>query len=101
GTWLGDSNLDGRFDSTDLVQVFTVGKFETGQPAIYSEGDWNGDGQFNSNDFVTAFANGGYNNGLAGQVFVPEPQLTWCLAALLILFRRCGRTEAVYFSKTA
>ncbi|MCA9216039.1 MAG: DUF5060 domain-containing protein [Planctomycetales bacterium] len=56
----GDSNGDGRFDSTDLVHVFIAAKFETGKPATFEEGDWNGDGVFNSRDFVEAFINGKY-----------------------------------------
>ena len=34
-TWMGDANLDGEFNSGDMVQVFVKGKYETGQDA-----DW-------------------------------------------------------------
>lgn len=30
GTWIGDSNLDGEFNSGDLVQVFQAGHYEDG-----------------------------------------------------------------------
>ena len=63
GTWYGDSNLDGVFDSSDLVQVFVPAKYETGEPAVWSEGDWNADGQFDSSDLVRAFQGGGYEAG--------------------------------------
>ncbi|MCA9214320.1 MAG: hypothetical protein KDB27_14710, partial [Planctomycetales bacterium] len=68
GVVVGDSNLDGKFDSTDLVAVFTVGKFETGEAATHAEGDWNSDGFFNSTDFVAAFqANSYQRNRLAAE----------------------------------
>ena len=73
-TWVGDANLDGEFNSTDFVEVFTAGKYETGQAAGWGEGDWDGDLQFNSSDFVAAFTNGGYEVGPRAAVnAVPEP----------------------------
>ncbi len=83
GTWLGDSNLDNLFNSSDFVKVFTEGKFETGSAAVWSQGDWNGDGVFNSGDFVAAFIDGGYEigNRPAGVAVVPEPSS----AVLLLL----------------
>lgn len=56
----GDVNHDGCFNSSDMVQVFSIGKFETCQFATYDEGDWNGDGVFNSSDLVLAFQRGTY-----------------------------------------
>ncbi|MEZ6120759.1 MAG: PEP-CTERM sorting domain-containing protein [Pirellulaceae bacterium] len=74
GTWIGDSNGDGEFGTGDFVQVFTIGKFESGQAAKWSEGDWNLDGQFNTSDFVAAFTEGGFEKGPRGGVAaVPEP----------------------------
>jgi hypothetical protein len=61
----GDANRDGRFDSSDFVQVFQAGKYQTGQPATWAEGDWNGDGFFDSGDFVLAFQCGGYEKPAA------------------------------------
>lgn len=52
---LGDSNRDGVFDSSDLVQVFQGGRFETNQAAEFADGDWNGDGVFDTSDLVAAF----------------------------------------------
>ena len=62
-TWFGDSDLNGEFNSGDLVKVFQAGKYETGLAATWSEGDWNCDGLFDSGDLVTAFQDGGYEQG--------------------------------------
>ena len=61
-TSFGDSNLDGIFNSSDLVQVFQNGKYENGLvgSAGWEDGDWNGDGVFSSNDLVLVFQEGGY-----------------------------------------
>ena len=61
----GDSNLDGVFDSSDLVQVFQRGKYEDDQAnnAGWADGDWNGDGDFDTTDLVTAFSAGRYSSG--------------------------------------
>lgn len=59
----GDANLDGIFDSTDLVEVFRGGKYEddTVGNAGWADGDWNGDGEFNTADLVAAFSTGRYD----------------------------------------
>ncbi|MCA9167391.1 MAG: PEP-CTERM sorting domain-containing protein [Planctomycetales bacterium] len=74
GTWLGDANLDGEFNSSDLVTVFSAGKYETANDATWTEGDWDGDGKFGSSDLVRAFMDGGYEQGTRAAVAaVPEP----------------------------
>jgi probable HAF family extracellular repeat protein len=73
-TYYGDANLDGEFNSSDMVQVFAAGKSETEEYASWSEGDWNGDGVFDSSDMVAAFTDGGYEKGAkTGPAVVPEP----------------------------
>ena len=63
GSGLGDVNLDGRFDSTDLVMAFERGLYETGsQTAAHVDGDWNCDGEFNSRDLVDAMFYGHYQS---------------------------------------
>lgn len=73
-TWFGDANLDGEFNSSDFVNVFTSGKFEAGINASWAEGDWDGDGKFTTGDFVAAFTDGGFEVGPRGATqAVPEP----------------------------
>ena len=88
GTYLGDSNLDGEFNSTDFVTVFQAGQYEdhlVGN-STWETGDWNGDAEFDSSDFVAAFQEGGYEKGprVAAQP-VPEPGCHVQLVATLLL----------------
>jgi hypothetical protein len=64
-TYFGDSNLDSRFDSLDLVQVFKAGQYEDeiSQNSVWSTGDWNGDGDFTSSDFIGPFQEDAYERG--------------------------------------
>ncbi|MCA9199965.1 MAG: CotH kinase family protein [Planctomycetales bacterium] len=61
-TSLGDVNLDGRFNSADLVIVFRAGEYEDqrSQNSTWSRGDWNCDGEFNTADLVAAWTVGRY-----------------------------------------
>ena len=61
-TRFGDANLDGLFDSSDLIKVFQAGEYEDQQTGNsgWQEGDWDGDGDFTSSDLVFAFQHGGY-----------------------------------------
>ena len=72
-TYSGDANLDGEFNSSDFVAVFSVGKYETGEAVGWAGGDWDGDGLFNSSDFVRAFSSAGYEQGPREPAAVPEP----------------------------
>ena len=58
----GDSNGDGKFDSSDLIRVFAAGEYQDGIPgnSTFEEGDWNGDGDFDTTDLIQAFAIGHY-----------------------------------------
>ena len=87
-TWMGDADLNGQFNSGDLVTVFTAGKYESGDAANWGEGDWNGDLTFGSGDLVTAFTDGGYEAGpKAAVAAVPEPSsIILVLTSLLALF---------------
>ena len=61
-TNFGDSNLDGFFDSSDLVSVFQAGEYEDNLAgnSSWAEGDWNGDGEFTTRDLVFAFQSAAY-----------------------------------------
>ena len=73
-TWIGDANLDGEFNSGDMVQVFQAGKYESDLDAGWAEGDWTGDRRFDSGDMVAAFQDAGYEMGPRPAVnAVPEP----------------------------
>ncbi len=56
-TSIGDADLDGVFDSGDLVRVFQAGEYEdqVDGNSTWAEGDWNCDGEANSSDLVEAF----------------------------------------------
>ncbi len=94
GTWIGDSNLDGEFNSGDLVGVFAAGKYESGESASWGEGDWDANLQFDSGDLVVAFADGGYEQGelpAPGENAVPEPSSCLLMAIASFIFLRRPR----------
>lgn len=75
-TWFGDANLDGEFNSSDLINAFQGGKYEDSieDNSTWSTGDWDADGDFTTGDLIVAFQDGGYEQGpLAGVAVVPEP----------------------------
>lgn len=107
GTWFGDANLDGVFDSTDLVTVFQAGKYEDSVllNAGWGTGDWNGDSEFNSSDLVIAFQSGGYDQGkrdATAAVQVPEPTLsTWVIVIGALLAKSIRRQRSGRSSQSA
>lgn len=97
-TWIGDSNLDSEFNSSDFVLVFSAGEYEDGiaNNSTWATGDWNGDQEFSSGDFVVAFSDGGFELGPRPAANVPEPSTAVWLAGILLscLRFRFGRTMA-------
>jgi hypothetical protein len=98
-SWMGDANLDGEFNSSDLVTVLASGTYEADMDAVWSTGDFNGDGRTNSSDLVAALADGGYESGPRASVAaVPEPA-GWLLLAVSIIMidslRSSGRSRRV------
>ena len=101
----GDSNLDGRFDASDIILTLGGGKYESGESATWGDGDWNGapnpdfplsggipppgNGLFDSNDVIAALGTGLYETGPYAATLgdsadvnnVPEPS-TFVIAAL-------------------
>lgn len=61
-TSAGDVDLNGSFNSSDLVRVFQEGLYEDHllKNAKWSSGDWNCDGEFTSADLVKAFQSGSF-----------------------------------------
>ena len=66
-TWIGDANLDGEFNSGDMVQVFVGGKYETGEDAGWEEGDWNGDMKFRQQRYGGGVCGGWLRTGPASR----------------------------------
>jgi hypothetical protein len=60
----GDVDLDGLFNSDDLVRIFQLGEYEDmiAGNSTWADGDWNCDGEFSSDDLVIAFQRGGYTS---------------------------------------
>jgi len=88
--WLGDANLDGEFDSDDLIFVFQAAKYEVDEDAGWAEGDWTADGRFDTSDLMAAFSEAGYEMGPRAAVSaVPEPSSGLLVVIGLIgLYRR-------------
>jgi hypothetical protein len=97
-TYFGDANLDGVFDSGDLVRVFQAAQDEDAIPgnSTWAIGDWDGDGDFTTGDLVQAFQFGGFEQGpkLAFEI-VPEPSLPALLGSMLLILAICRRSSAV------
>ena len=92
GTWIGDANLDGEFNSTDLVVIFSADQFDQEVSAKWGTGDFNGDGMFSSGDFVVAFTDGGYELGpLPASASVPEPTSLGMIFVFVVFVYRAKR----------
>jgi hypothetical protein len=88
----GDANIDGLFNSTDLVQVFQQGEYDdtvVGN-STWSDGDWNSDHEFDSGDLVAAFQTGKYEQAGAATSSVPEPSgsVSILIGAIALIGRR-------------
>ena len=91
-TTVGDVTLDGLFNSSDLVSLFSLGNYEVQYPEHvclpqhigWVHGDFNGDCSFNSGDLIEALATGAYEQPAAA---VPEPSCLVLAIAGLLLFR--------------
>jgi hypothetical protein len=75
-TYLGDADLDGQFNTSDMITVLAAGVYEDAIAGngSWATGDWDGDGDASSSDLVAALADGGYELGPRAAVpAVPEP----------------------------
>ncbi len=96
-TWLGDANLDGEFNSSDLTAVFQSAKYELDVDAGWAQGDWTGDLRFGTDDLTAAFQESGYEVGPRGEGHaVPEPaSFVLALAGLIAMAIGRQRTRAL------
>ncbi|MEZ6117455.1 MAG: hypothetical protein R3C28_12885 [Pirellulaceae bacterium] len=85
GVAFGDANLDGVFNSADLVKVFKPGEYEDDLElnSTWESGDWNGDGEFSTSDLIKAFQEDAYSNASLPQL-VPESTGTLPLLCVMI-----------------
>jgi hypothetical protein len=90
-TYFGDANLDGAFDSRDLVTVFQPRQYEDSfvRNSRWETGDWDGNLEFETGDLVLAFQSGGYDLGPRQAVPVPEAS-TGLLFAIGLLGTACA-----------
>ena len=60
----GDTMLRGYVDSSDIINILSAGKYNTGPSnARWDQGDFNHDGTVDSSDIILLLASGDYNNG--------------------------------------
>ena len=98
-TWIGDANLDGQFDTADMILVFQANEYEDEilLNSSWSTGDWNGDREFDTSDLIAAFQDGGYEGGFRGDVrFVPEPTGVTLAFLFLVLLRMPKRAGVLH-----
>jgi hypothetical protein len=91
-TFFGDANLDGQFDSGDLVAVFVAAEYEDAiaDNSTWAEGDWNGDCDFDTSDLILAFQKGAYERGIRAAVQA-VPEGTGLMIPLLIFIGAARR----------
>jgi hypothetical protein len=91
-TYFGDANLDGEFNSGDLIATFAAGTYGQDIDATWATGDWTGDARFGTDDLIVAFQDGGFERGpRAIAQMVPEPAsylLCCCVAPWILRWRR-------------
>ena len=103
-TYIGDANLDGEFNSSDLIQVFQAAEYADLIPknSNWTTGDWTGDFEFDSTDIIVAFQGGGYEIGPQSiAATVPEPNLSWLALFFGFVMLRSGSVFRFTISRTA
>lgn len=93
GTSAGDANLDGVFDSSDLVRVFSIGEYEDDVDgnSTWADGDWNCDGDFNTRDMVAAFQDGRYVGASPTAAIEADPDTAAAAASMEFWFQQESR----------
>lgn len=76
---VGDANVDGEFNTTDISLLVAAGKYRTGESAEWAEGDVNWDGLFNSTDIgemvTQSLVTGLYRSGPYAASSEPDPEV--------------------------
>jgi hypothetical protein len=109
----GDANMDGKVDFFDITQLLGY-KYNTGQPASYTDGDLNYDGVVDFFD-LSLLLSANYNTGeiylgaatavsaspaLYSQTTVPEPLAVVGLSVTGLLLRRQRRRRSFMVAET-
>jgi hypothetical protein len=99
-TYFGDANLDGEFNSADLIGALAAGTYEVELDAGWASGDFDGNGRFDSSDLVEALADSGYEQGLhpPAMAAVPEPKTCLLLGIGLVVASFAQRTRVTFFA---
>jgi len=98
----GDTNVDGYVDLLDVANVLASGKYDTGEPATWTQGDFTYDGIvdiLDVSDFLVTglFDNGGYLPAPAGSApvaAVPEPAGVGAVAVACLAIAAGWRSRA-------
>ena len=87
----GDVNLNGVFDSSDLVHLFQINQYEdqVARNSTWTTGDWNGDQEFTSADFVFAQQHARPARVAAQAVPEPTPSTLYALIVTACVSIRC------------
>ena len=98
-TNFGDTDLDGRFSTSDLLFVLDGRHYESGgtNPG-WLGGDWNGDLRFDSFDIILAFQSGKFESQQFPAAVVPEPNPRMFLTLVLLLRRRFSSDDKCFNS---
>ena len=95
-TNIGDSNLDGVFNSSDLLLAFQAGQYEDSESknSTWKRGDWNGDSEFDTRDLVFAFQKGSYVASAISSVSVDDDTLHDLASTLSFQFENFDKEDA-------
>ena len=94
-TYFGDADLNGQFNSTDIIVVLQSGEYEdsVARNSGWATGDWDGDQEFATGDIILAFQSAGYEQGpRAALSAVPEPNSLFLVLIASLIGTRFVRT---------